>query len=178
MRISCSLSYLLQHGAHRRKHLSLWYVNYGLEAADIADGTYTVDLDNFTDQAISSTHSLQTAPWFNSLSQLTPQNDYRLEKFRIVSYIDPFSWKGNSEKTPFDLFSITYQHYTDNGNGTYTLNPDRDDWLLNYYRFPVCNEAETDSKLERNNIYIINVKISSLGSSETELELADEQVIY
>ena len=152
------------------------YVNYGLEVADIADGTYEVDLDNFTDQTISSTHSLQTAPWFNSLSQLSAQRDYRLEKFRIVSYIDPFSWKGNTEKTPFDLFSITYQHYTDNGNGTYTLNPDREDWLLNYYRFPVCNEAETDSKLERNNIYIINVKISSLGSSETELELVDEQV--
>ncbi len=153
------------------------YANYGLEVADIADGTYTVDLDNFTDQAISATHSLQTAPWFNSLSQLTAEPDYRLEKFRIVSYIDPFSWKGITEKTPFNLFSITYQHYTDNGNGTYTLNPDRNDWLLNYYRFPVCNEAETDSKLERNNIYIINVKISSLGSSETELELVDEQVM-
>ena len=153
------------------------YANYALEAADVADGTYTTDFDNFTDQSISATHELQTAPWFNSLSQLTPQSDYRLEKFRIVSYVDPFSWKGNHEKTPFNLFSITYQHYTDNGDGTYTLNPDRDDWLLNYYRFPVCNEAETDSKLERNNIYIINVKITSLGSSETELELVDETVM-
>lgn len=153
------------------------YVNYGLETADIADGTYTVDLDNFTDQSISATHSLQTAPWFNSLSQLTAQPDYRLEKFRIVSYTDPFSWKGENGKAPFNLFSITYQHYTDNGDGTFALNPDRDDWLLNYYRFPVCNEAETDSKLERDNIYIINVRITSLGSSESELELADEQVM-
>ena len=83
----------------------------------------------------------------------------------VCTYCYPFSWANEPERIPYILLSVFYSKDGD-PNAEQTRS---------YYRIPVCDEA-TVTGLERNKIYIVDVLLSSMGSSNDAVEAQDEEL--
>lgn len=144
----------------REPGLPRWkYVNFGLRTADIADGSYTIDLDG-TDLDTYGGN-------FNSYKNEDDPAVKNIDaSYTINTYSYSFDWDPETQfnKIPYILVSFAYTK-TDNSS----------DRLICYYRIPVCDESVVSS-LDRNNIYIVDATISSIGSFNENLELQDENV--
>lgn len=83
--------------------------------------------------------------------------------FAVVTYSYPVDWSTDGSRVPYILLSVFYTRDSDG------------DQLRSYYRIPVCNESSVTS-LERNNIYIIDVELASLGASSESFDAQDEEL--
>ena len=158
------------------------FVNFGFRTSDIADGVFRLkddELDDFGD-GITGEHSLQT---YSSNFQAVKNEDSSVpnidSSYKIVTYSYPTDWGGNRDKAPYILYSVAFTKPMTDESGNIIHEADgvtpKQDMRVFYYRLPVCNESAVSS-LERNNIYIVNAEIASLGSSNESLELPDEQL--
>ena len=140
------------------------YVNFGVQVADVSDGSYQLPIDEVGDetkQAPFQTYSRN----FNAEKVAGDAEKSNIEStYQIVTYSYPFSWAEDRNKAPYILFSVAY-----------TKKDNPEDYEVNYYRIPVCDESKVDC-LDRNNIYIVDVSIASLGSQNESFELQDEQL--
>lgn len=128
-------------------------VNFNLNASDIG---YDAD-------PLPSSGSLLTIDSNFSTFKEGDSADNTDNTFAIVTYTYPIDWSSDNSRTPYILLSV---FYTRNSDG---------DQLRSYYRIPVCDETQVSS-LERNNIYIIDVNIASLGASNESFEAQDEEL--
>lgn len=83
--------------------------------------------------------------------------------FAFVTYSYPVDWSSDSSRIPYILLSVFYTRDSDG------------DQLRSYYRIPVCDERSVSS-LDRNHVYIVDVQIASLGSSNDSFEAQDEEL--
>ena len=142
------------------------YSHFAFKTADVASGDFKVDLDNlgYNDGA---EHDLQTHASAYLAEKDGNVDDGGVElsnledSWTITTYSYSIEWGDNYQKAPFLLLSILYS------------NEDNSKRELRYYRIPVCDERKVTS-LDRNNIYLIDVEIASLGSENSEFEYADE----
>ena len=136
------------------------YVNFCRRVSDVADGDYQPDLNDNS----GSNAAIHT--WENNFTEA--KNDESVNNidanYTITTYSYPMEWGTNHKSAPYILLSIAY-----------TKKDNPEDMKLNYYRIPVCDESKV-SKLERNNIYIVDVSLASLGADNASFELEDEQL--
>lgn len=138
------------------------YVHYAFEGSDVAlVPPYYPSLDNEGEG-----RPLQTYGGNFSVNKVEgDEGKENVEStYQIVCYSYPTSWSARREKAPYILLSIAY-----------TDKDDASSYKLNYYRIPVCNESEVSS-LDRNKIYIVDAEIASLGSTNSPLEVQDEEL--
>lgn len=138
------------------------YVHYAFEGSDVAlVPPYYPSLDNEGEG-----RPLQTYGGNFSVNKVEGDEDKENVEstYQIVCYSYPTSWSARREKAPYILLSIAY-----------TDKDDASSYKLNYYRIPVCNESEVSS-LDRNKIYIVDAEIASLGSTNSPLEVQDEEL--
>ena len=138
------------------------YVHYAFEGSDVAlDPPYYPSLDDEGEG-----RPLQTYGGNFSVNKVEgDEGKENVEStYQIVCYSYPTSWSARREKAPYILLSIAY-----------TDKDDASSYKLNYYRIPVCNESEVTS-LDRNKIYIVDAEIASLGSTNSPLEVQDEEL--
>ena len=128
-------------------------VNFNLNASDIA---YDTD-------PLPSTGSLLTVDGNFLTFKEGDSTDNTDNEYAFVTYTYPVDWSSDDSRIPYLLLSV---FYTRNSDG---------DQLRSYYRIPVCDES-TVTSLERNNIYVIDVEIASLGSSNESFEAKDEEL--
>lgn len=137
------------------------YVNFGRKTSDIAEGTYQLDMTD-TESAQAALHTWEGNFTVNKNEDESVSNIDGT--YTIVTYSYPTAWDDNNKKAPYILLSVAY-----------TKKNDRSDTRINYYRIPVCDENRV-TQLERNNIYIVDVNIASLGADNASFELEDEQL--
>ena len=128
-------------------------VNFNLTASDIE---YDAD-------TVPSTQELLTIDSNFTTFKEGDSADNTDNTFAVVTYTYPIDWSSDASRTPYILLSVFYTRDSDG------------DQLRSYYRIPVCDESSVTS-LERNNIYIIDVEIASLGASNEALEAQDEEL--
>lgn len=136
------------------------YVRFNFTASDIAEGGYepeTEDLVTDSGNFICIKEGLLDAN-NNVVSNIDDQ-------YVVVTYSYPFSWDGHPERIPYLLLSVFYSKDDD---------PSAEQ-TRSYYRIPVCDEAAVTG-LERNKIYIVDVLLSSMGSSNEAVEAQDEEL--
>ena len=83
--------------------------------------------------------------------------------FAFVTYTYPVDWSEDATRIPYVLLSVFYVRNSDG------------DQLRSYYRIPVCDERQVTS-LDRNHVYLVDVEIASLGSSNESFEAQDEEL--
>ncbi len=129
------------------------FVHFNYDVSDIDGGTPP------------SPEVLETLDWNYPMAQHGTSVNNCDNTFSLVTYTYPIDWTGDTDanRIPFILLSV---FYTPQNGG---------DPLRCYYRIPVCDER-TVTKLERNNIYIVDAEIASLGSFNENLETQDEQL--
>lgn len=128
-------------------------VNFNLNGSDIAYDGDTLPKDG----------SLLTLD-----SNFTPfkegtDPDNTNNSFALVTYTYSVDWSADEGRAPYILLSVFYTRNSDS------------DQLRSYYRIPVCDESKVTS-LDRNNVYIVDVEIASLGSSNESFEAKDEEL--
>lgn len=128
-------------------------VNFNLNGSDIAYDGDTLPKDG----------SLLTLD-----SNFTPfkegtDPDNTKNSFALVTYTYSVDWSADEGRAPYILLSVFYTRNSDS------------DQLRSYYRIPVCDESKVTS-LDRNNVYIVDVEIASLGSSNDSFEAKDEEL--
>ncbi|MBO4455553.1 MAG: hypothetical protein J5759_03825 [Bacteroidales bacterium] len=128
-------------------------VNFNLNASDIA---YDAD-------PLPGSGTLLTIDGNYTTFKEGDSTDNTDNTFAVVTYTYPIDWSSDHSRAPYILLSV---FYTRNSDG---------DQLRSYYRIPVCDESKVTS-LERNNIYIIDVEIASLGASNESFEAQDEEL--
>lgn len=89
--------------------------------------------------------------------------DNTKNSFALVTYTYSVDWSADEGRAPYILLSVFYTRNSDS------------DQLRSYYRIPVCDESKVTS-LDRNNVYIVDVEIASLGSSNESFEAKDEEL--
>ncbi len=140
------------------------YVKFGFRTADIAAGGY---LPDHNDSGVGDyEEGIQTYSSTFNAEKVSgdAHNDNINSTYSIVTYSYPVDWSSDYSMAPCIILAVFY---------TKTDNPS--DSKINYYRIPVCDESSVTS-LERNNIYIVDVDIASLGSSTSPLEQNDEEL--
>lgn len=136
------------------------YVRFNFTTSDIADGAYeplTEDLRTDGGNFICIKEGLTDGSG-NPLSNVD-------DHYVVVTYCYPFSWNGDSSRIPYILLSVFYSKDTD---------PSAEQ-TRSYYRIPVCDESVVTG-LERNKIYVADVVLSSMGSSNEAVEAQDEEL--
>ena len=128
-------------------------VNFSLTASDVA----------YTGDTVPATESLLVIDGNYTTFKEGDSADNTDNTFAVVTYTYPVDWSSDGSRTPYILLSV---FYTRNSDG---------DQLRSYYRIPICDESTTTA-LERNNIYIVDVEIASLGSSNASFEAQDEEL--
>ena len=128
-------------------------VNFSLTASDVA----------YTGDTVPATESLLVIDGNYTTFKEGDSVDNTDNTFAVVTYTYPVDWSSDGSRTPYILLSV---FYTRNSDG---------DQLRSYYRIPICDESSTTA-LERNNIYIVDVEIASLGSSNASFEAQDEEL--
>ena len=136
------------------------YVRFNFTASDIADGGYEpatgsllIDSGNFVCVK-------------DGLADPAGDPSKNVDcQFSVVTYSYPFSWAGHPERIPYVLLSVFYAK-DDNPSAEQTRS---------YYRIPVCDESVVTS-LDRNKIYIVDVTLASMGSSNASMEALDEEL--
>ncbi|MDI9551132.1 MAG: DUF1566 domain-containing protein [Bacteroidales bacterium] len=149
----------------REPSLPKWkYINFGFRTADIADGTYQVDMNAAGDG--SGQEGLQTySGYFQAEKRAEDAGQPNINSnYQVVTYSYPTDWSANAIMAPCLLMSVTH-----------TLTADPNDKKVNYYRIPVCDERAVHS-LDRNHIYVVDVDIASLGSSSSPIEPEDAEL--
>lgn len=163
-------------------HPAWKYVNFGFRTSDVAGGDFSLsgsELDNHGD-GIDGQQSLQTYGSNFQTVKLDDESVPNLDShYRILTYSYPLDWSSNRDKAPYILYSIAFTKPQTDAAGNVIYEDDgvtpKQNMRILYYRIPVCNESVVSS-LDRNNIYIVNAEIASLGSSNETLELPDEQL--
>ena len=149
---------------NRTPGLPRWkFVDFGFQTADINGGDYVLPIDEVgteTDKKPLKTYSST----FSSIKAGDTSVANVDDTFEVTTYCYPFSWESDGTKAPYLLVSIGF-----------TKNDNASDFSLRYYRIPVCDETTTKA-LERNNIYIVDATIASLGSTTENLVLEDQQL--
>lgn len=107
-------------------------------------------------------------PLFTASDNFTPfqegdSSDNTDNTFAFVTYSYPVDWSDDPMRVPYVLLSVFYTRDSDG------------DQLRSYYRIPVCDERAVTS-LDRNNVYIVDVQIASLGASNESFEAQDEEL--
>ena len=128
-------------------------VNFNLNCSDVA---YDAD-------PLPGSGSLLTIDSNFSIFKEGSSTDNTENTFAAVTYTYPIDWSSDNSCTPYILLSVFFTRDSDG------------DQLRSYYRIPVCDESQVSS-LERNNIYIIDVKIASLGASNESFDAKDEEL--
>ena len=128
-------------------------VNFNLNCSDVA---YDAD-------PLPGSGSLLTIDSNFSIFKEGSSTDNTDNTFAAVTYTYPIDWSSDNSRTPYILLSVFFTRDSDG------------DQLRSYYRIPVCDESQVSS-LERNNIYIIDVKIASLGASNESFDAKDEEL--
>ena len=128
-------------------------VNFNLNGADIAYDGDTLPKDG----------SLLTLDNNFTPFQEGTDPDNTNNTFALVTYSYSVDWSANKGRAPYILLSVFYTRNSDS------------DQLRSYYRIPVCDESQVSS-LDRNNVYIVDVEIASLGSSNESFEAKDEEL--
>lgn len=128
-------------------------VNFNLNGSDIAYDGDTLPKDG----------SLLTLDNNFTPFQEGTDPDNTNNTFALVTYTYSVDWSADKGRAPYILLSV---FYTRNSDG---------DQLRSYYRIPVCDESKVTS-LDRNNVYIVDVEIASLGSSNESFEAKDEEL--
>ena len=151
--VYCNMQEYMQYvgrtvGEPRWKH-----VNFNLSCADIADSGSTVP----------SAGELDTYDSNFATTVIGNSTDNTENSFTFTTYTYPVDWSSDSSRIPYILLSVFYTRTSDA------------DQLRSYYRIPVCDESAVTS-LERNNIYIVDAKIGSLGASNESFEAQDEEL--
>lgn len=128
-------------------------VNFNLNGSDIAYDEDTLPADS---------------PLLTLDNNFTPfqegtDPDNTNNTFALVTYSYSIDWSADESRIPYILLSVFYTRDSDG------------DQLRSYYRIPVCDESKVSS-LDRNNVYIVDVEIASLGSSNESFEAQDEQL--
>ena len=144
----------------------MWrYVHFGFEVADIADGTYELDMSTVG-------NPYNTAP-FKIGSLCSTDGDEETYTYQILTYSAPFKW-GDYSTAPYMLVSIAYTYV---GTDPAILDKYPTRRRTCYYHIPICDaEVVAPEGLKRNNIYITDAEIGSFGSENEELEGADFQL--
>lgn len=83
--------------------------------------------------------------------------------FALVTYTYSVDWSADDSRIPYILLSVFYTRDSDG------------DQLRSYYRIPICDE-HTVTSIDRNHVYIVDVEIASLGSSNESFEAQDEEL--
>ena len=136
------------------------YVRFNFTTSDIADGGYsplTEDLRTDGGNFICIKEGLKD----NEGNPLKNVDD----QYVVVTYCYPFSWGSDASRIPYILLSVFYSK-DDDPNAEQTRS---------YYRIPICDESIVTG-LERNKIYIADVVLSSMGSSNEAVEAQDEEL--
>ena len=128
-------------------------VNFNLNGSDIAYDGDTLPKDG----------SLLTLDNNFTPFQEGTDPDNTNNTFALVTYSYSVDWSANKGRAPYILLSVFYTRNSDS------------DQLRSYYRIPVCDESQVSS-LDRNNVYIVDVEIASLGSSNESFEAKDEEL--
>ena len=128
-------------------------VNFNLNCSDVA---YDAD-------PLPGSGSLLTIDSNFSIFKEGSSTDNTENTFAAVTYTYPIDWSSDNSRTPYILLSVFFTRDSDG------------DQRRSYYRIPVCDESQVSS-LERNNIYIIDVKIASLGASNESFDAKDEEL--
>jgi len=159
------LTYVL----NREPGIPRWkYVNFGFKTADIADGDYSLSGEELVNvETYSSNFNAEKLKVTDELGQELHVANID-GTYLVTTYSYATNWSGwiDSEnlKTPFLLFSFAYSKIGQS-----------DDFAVYYYRIPVCDESQVTS-LERNNIYIVDAQIGSMGSINSPLVLTEEEL--
>ena len=128
-------------------------VNFNLNCTDIYS----------TDNTLPATETLNTIDSNFTPFQESNDPDNTKNSFALVTYTYPVDWSSDNSRIPYILLSV---FYTRNSDG---------DQLRSYYRIPICDE-HTVTSIDRNHVYIVDVEIASLGSSNESLEAKDEEL--
>lgn len=128
-------------------------VNFNLNGSDIAYDGDTLPKDG----------SLLTLDNNFTPFQEGTDPDNTNNTFALVTYTYSVDWSADKGRAPYILLSVFYTRNSDS------------DQLRSYYRIPVCDESQVSS-LDRNNVYIVDVEIASLGSSNESFEAKDEEL--
>ena len=128
-------------------------VNFNLNGSDIAYDGDTLPKDG----------SLLTLDNNFTPFQEGSDPDNTNNTFALVTYTYSVDWSADKGRAPYILLSVFYTRNSDS------------DQLRSYYRIPVCDESQVSS-LDRNNVYIVDVEIASLGSSNESFEAKDEEL--
>ena len=129
-------------------------VNFNLNGSDIA----------YDGDALPANGALLTLDSNFTPFQEGTSSDNTENSFALVTYTYSVDWSADEGRTPYILLSVFY-----------TSNSDNTDQLRSYYRIPVCDE-NTVTSLDRNNVYIVDVEIASLGASNESFEAKDEEL--
>ena len=129
-------------------------VNFNLNGSDIA----------YDGDALPANGALLTLDSNFTPFQEGTSSDNTENSFALVTYTYSVDWSADEGRTPYILLSVFY-----------TLDSDNTDQLRSYYRIPVCDE-NTVTSLDRNNVYIVDVEIASLGASNESFEAKDEEL--
>ena len=145
------------------------YVNFGFTVADVQGSSYLASSDTGNNLAVQ-TYGSNFSVYNNEGTDVLDENPYTNTEntYTITTYSYPISWGNDPTKAPSILLSIAYtrEHAIQNSSNN---------TLIAYYRIPVCDENQVTS-LERNNIYIVDAEIASLGAENADFELKDEQL--
>ena len=129
------------------------YVNFNMTGSDIA----------YAGDTLPANGSLETGSGNFAPIKIGDSQDNTENTFTFTTYTYPVDWSSDGSRTPYILLSVFYTRTSDA------------DQLRSYFRIPVCDESSVTS-LDRNNIYIVDVKIGSLGSSNESFDAQDEQL--
>lgn len=131
------------------------YVRFNFTTSDIADGSY----EPLTQDLVTDAGN------FVCIKEHGSEVKNVDDQYVVVTYCYPFTWGDQAERIPYLLLSVFYSKDDD---------PSAEQ-TRSYYRIPVCDE-ESVTGLERNKIYVVDVLLSSMGSSNASVEAQDEEV--
>lgn len=131
------------------------YVRFNFTTSDIADGSY----EPLTQDLVTDAGN------FVCIKEHGSEVKNVDDQYVVATYCYPFTWGDQAERIPYLLLSVFYSKDDDPGA----------EQTRSYYRIPVCDE-ESVTGLERNKIYVVDVLLSSMGSSNASVEAQDEEV--
>ena len=141
----------------REPSLPKWkYINFGFRTADIADGTYQVDMNAAGDG--SGQEGLQTySGYFQAEKRAEDAGQPNINSnYQVVTYSYPTDWSANAIMAP---------QSADVGHPMLTADPN--DKKVNY-RIPVRRTGRAFARPESH--HVVDVDIASLGSSSSPIE--------
>ncbi|MBO4670592.1 MAG: hypothetical protein J5640_01950 [Bacteroidales bacterium] len=151
--VYCTIQEYMQYVGRTAGEPRWKYVNFNMTGADIACAGDT----------IPSAGDLETGSGNFTPIKIGDSLDNTENSFTFTTYTYPVDWSSDQSRTPYILLSVFYTRASDG------------DQLRSYYRIPVCDESAVTS-LDRNHIYIVDVKIGSLGASNESFDAMDEQL--